>query len=85
VELVDMSFGKTFDIHESVKFQIRMDATNAFNHANFSLPGGGITGLSAFSGQVVGQAYLPTAAGAQQISGLTNGGRTVQLAGRLEF
>lgn len=85
VELVDMSIGKTFDIHESVKFQIRADATNAFNHANFALPGGGVTGLSAFSGQVVGQAYGPTAAGGQQITGLTNGGRTVQIAGRLEF
>ena len=85
VELVDMSIGKTFDIHESVKFQFRVDATNAFNHANFNLPGGGIIGLSAATGQQVGQAYAAGAAGAQQITGLTNGGRTVQLAGRLEF
>ncbi len=90
VELVDISVGKRFDIHEQVKFQIRADASNAFNHANFGLPGGGVIGLTSCSAktcgydQTVGQPYISTAAG-QQITGTTNGGRSVQITGRLEF
>ena len=53
--LFDMSLGKTFNLWaERYKFQLRMDATNALNHANFSNPGtslgtgsaGGITGTT---------------------------------------
>jgi len=37
---LDLSMGKTFNLWaERYKFQIRIDATNALNHANFSNPG----------------------------------------------
>ena len=84
VELVNISVGKTFDIHESVKLNIRADAANAFNHANFGLPGGGTYGLTSFSGQQPGQAYT-VGANNNQITGTTNGGRSVQLAAHLDF
>jgi hypothetical protein len=87
VELVNMSAGKTFDIHEAVKLQIRVDATNAFNHTNLGLPGQGVTGLNTSSGQAVGTAYTfnPGPTGDQQINSTTNGARTVQLAAHFEF
>ena len=84
VELTNLSVGKTFDIHESVKLNIRADAVNAFNHANFGLPGGGTYGLTTFSGQAPGQAYT-VGANTNQITGTTNGGRSVQLAAHLDF
>lgn len=84
VEMVTLSVGKTFDIHEAIKLQIRADANNAFNHANFGLPGGGVYGLTSFSGQQPGQAYT-TGANTNQITGTTNGGRSVQLAAHLTF
>jgi hypothetical protein len=84
VELVNMSAGKTFDIHEAVKLQIRVDATNAFNHTNLGLPGEGVTGLSVSKGQSAGQAYT-FGSGDQQINKTTNGARTVQLAAHLQF
>ena len=84
VEMVNISVGKTFDMRESVKLQIRADAANAFNHANFNLPGGGIYGLTAYSGQQPGQAYRVNENN-NQITGTTNGGRSVQLAAHLDF
>jgi len=84
VELVNMSAGKTFDIREAVKLQIRVDATNAFNHTNLGLPAGGVIGLSASKGQSAGQAYT-FGSGDQQINTTTNGARTVQLAAHLQF
>lgn len=84
VELVNLSVGKTFDIHEAVKLQIRADASNAFNHANFGLPGGGIYGLTAYTGQQPGQAYRVNE-NTNQITGTTNGGRSLQLAAHLDF
>ncbi len=38
----DIAVQKNFPIKESVYFQFRMDAFNAFNHINFGLPGGNI-------------------------------------------
>jgi hypothetical protein len=38
----DISVQKNFPIKESIVFQFRMDAFNAFNHINFGLPGGNI-------------------------------------------
>ncbi len=93
VDLTNLSIGKTFDIHEGVKLQIRADATNAFNHANFGLPGGGTYNLTAFSiknadgsvtNQQPGQAYR-TADNTNQITSTTNGGRGMQVAAHLEF
>ncbi len=84
VEAVNLSVGKTFDLHESVKLQVRADAVNAFNHANFGLPGGGVYGLTSFTGQQPGQAYRVDE-NTNQITGTTNGGRTMQLAAHLDF
>jgi outer membrane receptor protein involved in Fe transport len=38
----DIAVQKNFPIKESLYFQFRMDAFNAFNHINFGLPGGNI-------------------------------------------
>ena len=84
VEMTNISVGKTFDIYESVKLQFRADASNAFNHANFGLPGGGVYGLSSFTGQQPGQAYRINE-NTSQITGTTNGGRSMQLNAHLTF
>jgi hypothetical protein len=82
LNLVNLSASKKFTIREQVKLQIRADATNAFNHPSYGLPNGG---LNTGSTQAPGQAYAATAAGSQQITGTTEGGRNVQLGARLEF
>ena len=79
LELVNISAGKTFDIFENLKLQIRLDANNAFNHASFGQPNGNL------GGGTVGQAFGPTAANAQQITGLKVGGRTLQAGARIQF
>ena len=79
VELVNLSGGKTFDIHEGIKLQFRVDAANAFNHANLGPPSGGLGGTS-----VVGSPFVFGTTD-QQITSTTNGGRTVQFAGHLQF
>jgi hypothetical protein len=85
LEIVNLSAGKKFTIHEQVKLQIRADATNAFNHPSFGLPGNGTAELSTGSTQAPGQAYTATSAGGQQITDTTEGGRNMQLGARLEF
>lgn len=84
VELTNLSAGKTFNIYESVKLQIRADASNALNHANFGLPGGGSYGLTSYTGQLPGQPYR-VVDNTRQINSTTNGGRTMQIAAHLEF
>jgi hypothetical protein len=82
IELINISAGKKFDIYKSVKLQIRADATNAFNHANFGTPQAGLTTGSLMPGQ----AYSEDLFGGKQINGaLQGGGRTMQLGARLEF
>ncbi|MGC2161963.1 MAG: TonB-dependent receptor [Silvibacterium sp.] len=81
INQTNLSAGKTFFLPwEGVQFQIRADATNAFNHASFSPPS--TTTLSGSAG--AGQPYTYTA-GQQQISGTTVGGRSVQIQGRITF
>lgn len=82
VELVNISAGKTFDIHEQMKLQFRIDTNNAFNHTNLSLPGSGGAGLS--GANAAGQAYT-FSSGDQQINGTTNAARTVQFAAHFTF
>jgi hypothetical protein len=73
--LVNLSIGKTFDIWESVKFQLRCDANNAFNHPNFGVPANGLNINPDGS----------TTTGTSQITSLANNTRNVQLSGRLTF
>jgi len=74
--------GKTFSVREQVKLQFRVDATNAFNHPSFYTPN---QNLSVGSDQKVGEPFDANAAGSQQITRITQGGRTVQLGARLSF
>lgn len=76
---VNLSGGKTFSLEKSLKFQIRCDATNAFNHPQFAGPTGGLENPNSNG------IYTTTYGGSQQISGLKMGGRQVQLVGRLSF
>ena len=69
---VDFSFGKYFAIPvlgESSRFQIRFDATNILNHANFSNP----------------NAQIGTPAAGIITSTITGTGRTLQLGARFSF
>ena len=78
IEQVNLSGSKTFSLGwEGIQLQIRADAANAFNHASFSAPTGTLSG-----GAEVGGAYTNTS---QQLSGVTVGGRNVQLGARLTF
>jgi hypothetical protein len=75
IELVNLSAAKTFSIWESVKFQIRGDATNAFNHPSFSLPNSSLTCTT--------PGVPCTSTG--NVTGVSQGGRTMQLGARLSF
>jgi hypothetical protein len=77
---VNLSVGKSFSLPwEGIKFAIRCDAQNAFNHASFGEPNGNLGGAAG-----VGQPYSYSA-NTNQITGTTVGGRSVQLGGRLSF
>jgi hypothetical protein len=73
---VNFSFGKTFDLwpERGVQFQIRGDSTNILNHPSFSEPA-----MVGNAGEQIGSGVLPS------ITGVTVGGRTWQLYGRLSF
>jgi hypothetical protein len=81
-QMVDLSAGKKFNIHENVKLQLRLDATNALNHPNFSI-GNTILGLppTTAPGTVFSQAGFGTT---NQISSLDSA-RSLQAGFRLEF
>jgi len=68
---VAASLGKTFDLwpERGVKLQIRADAGNVLNHPSFGQPGNNAIG----PGQ------------SAQITGVTVGGRQIQLYGRISF
>lgn len=68
---VAASLGKTFDVwpDRGVKVQIRADAGNVLNHPSFGQPGNNAIG----PGQ------------SAQITGVTVGGRQIQLYGRISF
>ena len=72
---INFSLGKTFSIWENVKFQLRADASNIFNHPSFNLPNGALTLNSA--GAVT--------TGTSTITSTTIGGRTMQLLGKVTF
>jgi hypothetical protein len=66
---LDLSLGKAFKLVEGIRFEIRADSFNAFNHPNFDGPSTS-TGTGVVGGGVI------TAA---------NGARSIQLGGRLTF
>ena len=80
LELVNISAGKRFDIYENVKLQLRLDATNAFNHASFGQPNGGLT-----TPTTVGNSFDVNGVGGPQITTVKVGGRNLQAGVRLEF
>jgi hypothetical protein len=59
---IDLSIQKYFPVHESVRFQFRLDMFNAFNHVNFYKPntfmGGGFGTINAAWGPRLMQAAL---------------------------
>jgi hypothetical protein len=67
----DMGIGKNFRITESVKFGVRADLFNAFNHTNFNLPVSESTSSS--FGKITEEADTDTPA------------RIIQLGARIEF
>jgi hypothetical protein len=78
INVVTLSGGKTFSLPwEGIKFGIRCDANNAFNHPSFGVPNGNLTtsnGSDVFTGP-----------GTNQINSVTVPSRSVQLSGRLSF
>jgi hypothetical protein len=74
---LDLSLGKGFQFPKGIRFEIRADATNSFNHPNFSQPTDSTgTGVSY---------NLPAGTMAAQQITAANGARFLQLGGRLTF
>jgi hypothetical protein len=75
----NMSLSKTFHFGERFGFQIRMDASNVFNHPSFGHPDNNINDAYSYdtSGNITG--------GGGVISSTTVGGRNIQLGGRFSF
>ncbi|MFZ0745608.1 MAG: carboxypeptidase-like regulatory domain-containing protein [Terracidiphilus sp.] len=69
---LDLSFGKTFDLAEKMKFEVRADARNSLNHASFSGPDSSIEND-------------PTQSNPAKVGGVTDGGRHIQLYGKFTF
>lgn len=86
--VVNLSGFKEFGLPwEGIKLRFSCSATNAFNHASFSNPGGGLQGSPG-----VGQPYSwyttnssGQQVGTQQISGVNIGGRSGEAQLRVEF
>jgi len=80
INVVNLSAGKTFVLHEQIEFQIRADATNAFNHPSFGQPNLGL--VSGGDGSAASDPFFgsPT-----NITTLTVNGRSMQLNARLSF
>ena len=77
---VNMSAAKDFQIREGMRFQIRADVTNAFNHSNFGLPNNAIGNLAA--GQIT--SVWTGAAGSGQAGGSAPN-RILQLGAKFSF
>jgi hypothetical protein len=66
----DLSVQKSFQIRESIAFQLRADGFNAFNHINFATPNGNIQ-----QGGTISSGPFPNGANPRQL----------QFSGRLQF
>ena len=79
LNVVNLSGSKTFSMPwEGIKLQIRADASNAFNHPSYGVPGDASLGGSAGPG-------TPYTNGNTVINSATVSGRNVQLGARLTF
>jgi hypothetical protein len=87
LEVFNISAGKFFDIHESVKLQIRLDANNAFNHGSLGQPNGNLstatTPGAVYTGNGINE--MNTGPNSGQIQGNKVNGRQLQAGVRLEF
>ncbi len=81
--IVNLSALKSFDLpFERVKFSVRADASNAFNHATFGPPTGNLRQTAGTTGSV----FNSTDAGSTgQITSVQDNGRNLQLGARLSF
>jgi hypothetical protein len=77
---VNMSAAKDFRIREGMRFQIRADVTNVFNHTNFGLPNNQIGNLAA--GTIT--SVFTGAAGSGQAGGSAPN-RILQLGAKFSF
>jgi hypothetical protein len=82
----DLSVGRTFDVTQTINFQIRVDSFNLLNHPNFADPSGNLSTASLFG--------VSTAMANTPFNGITNGltplfriggSRSMQLSLRLNF
>jgi hypothetical protein len=71
---VNLSLSKSFAIWEQVRMEVRGDANNAFNHANFGLPNNNLD----LSGSAI-------STGTSNISSTSVPMRTMQLSARISF
>jgi hypothetical protein len=80
IDVVNLSAGKKFVLHEGVELSIRADTVNAFNHPSFGQPNFGL--VSGGDGSTDANPFFgsPT-----NITSLTVGGRTMQLNARISF
>lgn len=71
IQVMNASLGKTFDIYpdRGIRFSIRADAFNVLNHPSFANPGNNAIGNGASA----------------QVTGVTVGGRSMQLYGKITF
>ncbi len=82
---MNLSGSKFFSLPwEGVKFQIRIDAYNAFNHTSWAARGVGV-GVGLESASVLPWAQFTAGPAIGQITSSAVSGRTVQLGGRLSF
>ena len=87
----NLSLFKDFKIHERTSFQFRVEAFNAFNHANVGVPANITFNVTPQSkvvtdpGYTVGTLSPATATSAFGAPTVTGAGRTFQIAGKINF
>ena len=80
---LDLSLGKGFQFPKGIRFEVRADATNSFNHPNFSQPTDN-TGTGVSYNLPIDPSTGKPLPPPQQITA-ANGARFLQLGGRLTF
>ncbi len=87
LEVANISASKRFDIYESVKLQLRLDATNALNHTSYGQPNGTLSSTTTPGATYTGNGVNGVLGtfNSYQITGAKSSGRTLQAGVRLEF